>query len=106
MGAQIEEYINAQSGVNFTKVFDQYLRTANIPTFEYRITGDSLEYRWANAVPGFDMPLRVTLDWPRYAVIRPRETWQKVAVRLPRREDFKVDVNYYVVPRDVTASSR
>jgi aminopeptidase N len=106
MGSQIEDYISTQSGVNFQKVFDQYLRTANVPTFEYRIEGDTLHYRWSNVVRGFDMPLRATLDWPKYSVIRPTETWQKIVVRLPRPADFRVDVNYYVVPRDVTASAR
>ena len=106
MGAQIEQYISSQSGVNFQKVFDQYLRTANVPNFEYRIDGDTLHYRWGNVVSGFDMPVRVTLDWPRYSVIRPTESWQKVRVRVPRPSEFTVDVNYYVTPREVTASGR
>jgi hypothetical protein len=27
-----------------TKVFDQYLRATMVPTFEYRIAGDTLSY--------------------------------------------------------------
>src|SRR5690606_24558334 len=106
MGAQIEQYISEKSGVNFQKVFDQYLRTANVPCFEYRIDGDTLHYRWANVVPGFDMPVRVTLDWPRYTTIRPTESWQKTPVRVPRPSEFTVDVNYYVIPRAVAGGGR
>ena len=99
MGKQIEDYISAQAGMNLSKVFDQYLRTTMVPTFEYRITGDTLSYRWANVVPGFDMPIRVTLDWPTWSLIRPTETWQTTTVRLGNPTDFKVDENFYVAPK-------
>ncbi len=44
-GAQIEHYISAESGVDLSKVFDQYLRTPRPPTIEYRVDGASLAYR-------------------------------------------------------------
>jgi aminopeptidase N len=34
---QIEDYISLQSGINFRKLFDQYLRTAQVPILEYKI---------------------------------------------------------------------
>ena len=34
---QIEDYISKQSGIDFSKVFDQYLRTIKIPVLEYKI---------------------------------------------------------------------
>jgi aminopeptidase N len=101
MGKQVEEYISAQAGMNLSKVFDQYLRTTMIPTFEYRISGDTLSYRWANVVPGFDMPIRVTLDWPTWTLIKPTGTWQTTTVHLANPTDFKVDENFYVVPKVV-----
>ena len=105
MGKQIEDYISARAGVNFGKVFDQYLRTVMIPTLEYRISGDTLAYRWANVVPGFDMPVRVTLDWPTMSLIRPTERWQMAKVKLGNPTDFRVDENFYVVAKPVTGSS-
>ena len=99
MGKQVEDYISAQAGMNLGKVFDQYLRTTMIPTFEYRIAGDTLSYRWANVVPGFDMPIRVTLDWPTWTLIRPTEAWQTTKVQLANPTDFRVDENFYVVPK-------
>jgi aminopeptidase N len=94
-GQQIEEYISAESGIDFSKVFDQYLRTTMIPVLEYRIQGSKLSYRWSNVVPGFEMPVRVTLPPDSMAVIRPTEAWQTTALVVPAR-DFRVDVNYYV----------
>src|SRR4029434_8504452 len=76
MGKQVEDYLSAHSRMNLTMVFDQYLRTTMVPTFEYRIAGDTLSYRWANVVPGFDMPIRVTLDWPTWASIHTQEQWR------------------------------
>ena len=105
MGSQVEDYITAQAGTNLKRVFDQYLRTAMIPTFEYRVANGALWYRWATVVPGFDMPLKVTLDGSQYSMIRPTESWQRVAVRLPNPDAFRVDANFYVNARQVTAGA-
>ncbi|MBV9879951.1 MAG: M1 family metallopeptidase, partial [Gemmatirosa sp.] len=105
MGQQVQDYISRQAGTNLSKVFDQYLRTTMIPAFEYRIAGDTLVYRWANVVPGFDMPLKVTLDWPELATIHPTTAWQRARVKLPNASDFRVDQNFYVVPKPVDAAA-
>ncbi len=99
--AQIEAYISAQAGTDLTKVFDQYLRTTQVPVLEYRIDASTLRYRWANVVPGFAMPIRVTLSGARFSVIRPTETWQTARLRLGGAP-FQVDPNYYVTARDVS----
>jgi len=101
MGKQVEDYISTRAGVNLGKVFDQYLRTIMIPTFEYRIANDTLSYRWADVVPGFDMPLKVMLDGKTFTTIRPSEQWKHMPVKLASPDDFKVDVNFYVVPKRV-----
>ena len=33
---QVEDYISKESGKDFSKIFDQYLRTTKIPVLEYR----------------------------------------------------------------------
>ena len=78
-------------------MFDQYLRTTMVPTFEYRIAGDTLSYRWTNVVPGFDMPLRVALNGRRlHAHSARRRRGRRAKVHLANPADFKVDVNFYV----------
>jgi aminopeptidase N len=104
MGRQIEEYISTQAGTNLGKVFDQYLRTTMVPTFEYTITGDTLAYRWATVVPGFDMQLAVTLADSTYSVIHPTERWQRTRLRLANPSSFAVKPDYYVIPKAVAAS--
>ena len=100
-GKQVQDYISRQSGMNLDKVFDQYLRTAKIPTLEYRLEGRKLSYRWSNVVSGFAMPVKVTTAPDRYDWIRPTEKWKSVAVKINRPEDFRVDENFYVNSRDL-----
>jgi aminopeptidase N len=93
---QIEDFISTQSGINFGKVFDQYLRTTQVPVFEYRIQSDTLSYRWTSAVAGFDMPVKVTVKPGELTLIRPTRSWQRAPVQLPSPADFRVDRNFYV----------
>jgi aminopeptidase N len=92
---QIEEYISTQSGINFSKVFDQYLRTTQIPVIEYKIDDYSVSYRWANCVDGFNMPLKVFAG--KSIWLHPTKEWQgqKFADGFSGK-DFRVDRNFYV----------
>jgi len=98
---QIENYISRQSGLNLSKVFDQYLRTTKIPTLEYKLEGQKLSFRWTSVVPGFAMPIKVTTSTDRLGWIRPTERWKSGALKLDRPEDFRVDENFYVNAKDV-----
>jgi aminopeptidase N len=56
---QVEPYISKQAGIDFSKVFDQYLRTTQIPQLDYYFSSDgkTVFYRWSNCINGFNMPL-------------------------------------------------
>jgi len=90
----IQEYINKAAGKKFDKVFDQYLTTALIPVFEYKIEKGKLSYRWRNCVAGFDMPLKIITDKDIW--LYPKETWQTMPLNNAR---ITVDRNFYVVSR-------
>jgi aminopeptidase N len=96
--AQVEEYMSRESGVDLSKVFDQYLRTTTIPVLEWRIEGGELSYRWTDVVDGFDMPVRVTLEPGAFAWIEPTERWQTTDVEVGAA-DFSVDESFYLIPR-------
>lgn len=55
--AQVENYISTMANFNYSKVFDQYLRTTKIPTFNYYIADGKLYYQYKNCVEGFNLPL-------------------------------------------------
>jgi hypothetical protein len=58
---QVEDYINQKSGINFDKVFQEYLTTNNGSHTRIQNRGRHASYHWVNVVPGFDMPVRVKL---------------------------------------------
>jgi aminopeptidase N len=95
-GAQVEEYISQQADIHLRKVFAQYLTTTKIPVLEYSTNGNTLTYRWSNVVPGFDMPVRVTLADSGYSVIRPTASPQTAKLALHDLASFRVDSNFYV----------
>ena len=90
---QIEDYISDKSGIDLSKVFDQYLRTADIPVFEYKISKNEFEYRYTNVVKGFRMPLKVYLDDKAHE-LQPATEWTTTKIEgLP---EVKIDRNYYI----------
>lgn len=87
---QIENYISSKSGINFSTVFDQYLRTIQIPSLEYSQNGDELKFRYTNVVKNLQLPIRINGD----QVITPTETWQTVKLKTGTPVEF--DKNYYI----------
>lgn len=53
----VEDYINEQSGINFNKVYEQYLSTTQIPQLNYYFEGKKVCMQWDSCVSGFNMPL-------------------------------------------------
>ena len=93
---QIENYMSQKLGINLSKVFDQYLRNTQIPTFAYKIENGKLTYRWETCVTCFDMPLKVTLEDGKMSFIYPTTTWQSTDLKLSDVSKFGVDINFYV----------
>lgn len=92
--AQIENYISKESKIDFSSVFDQYLRDYRIPTFTYSIKNNELSYQWTTAIPSFTMPVKVRIDGKEYS-LKPTTRVQKLAVNT-REGKLEVDRNYYV----------
>lgn len=92
---QVEEYISKTSGIDFSKVFDQFLRTAQIPVFEYRIKDKKFYYRWSNCIDGFAMPLKIEFNGKQHWV-HPTGDWQPLKEKGTAAQ-VKVNPNFYVV---------
>jgi aminopeptidase N len=93
--SQVEEYISEAYGKPLNKVFDQYLRSTQIPTFTYRVLENQLLYKWENTIDGFNMPVRVLIngevEW-----LEPNSESYKALQNLPENADILVDPNFYV----------
>ncbi|CAM1362552.1 Peptidase M1 [Tenacibaculum litoreum] len=94
---EIEKYMIEKSGIDLSKVFDQYLRTVKIPELEYTIENNTLKYRWNNVVKGFNMPIKVTIDG-KDELLNPTENWQTKTIK---GNSIEVDQNYYVNSKSV-----
>ncbi|WP_047415685.1 M1 family metallopeptidase [Cellulophaga sp. Hel_I_12] len=89
--AQIENYMSNQSGLDLSKVFDQYLRSTTIPVLEYKIVGKKLSYRYTDVVEGFKMPLKVRVG-KKELDLTPTENWTS--------QNLNGDLSSFEVPRD------
>jgi aminopeptidase N len=105
-GRQVEDYISREAGIDLSKVFAQYLTTTEIPELDYKVEGGTLSYRWTHVVPGFDMPLRVSVPGLGDRVLHPTEEWQTLPVTSPNAAEVEVDENFYVTARNVGAGAR
>jgi aminopeptidase N len=94
----IETYIIKKSGKDLSKLFDQYLRTTQIPTLEYKIEGDKLSYHWTNCISGFNMPVRLANSdkW-----ITPGTDWKELRLTGAMKDDLKIDNNFYITVKKV-----
>ena len=92
---EIEQYIIKFTGIDLSRVFDQYLRTTQIPVLESKIENNQLLFRWIECVPNFDLKIRLENgQW-----IQPSEAWKILDQTMVRIEDFKPDANFYVIYR-------
>lgn len=107
-GAEIEDFMSKRTGFNLSKVFDQYLRTTQIPVLEYYLETSSgmqtLYYRWANCIKGFNMPINLPGNSNgKYGLMLATDQWQKMRTNFKEGEDLQklMDKNFYVTYKKV-----
>ena len=83
---QVEDYISTLSNMDFSKVFDQYLRTIQIPLVEFYTTGKgrTINYRWNNCIDGFDLSL-VLRNGSQSLRIKPTTEWKKLSLNASQK---------------------
>lgn len=86
---QIEKYISEKAGIDFSTVFDQYLRTTKVPVLEYSQNGTELKYRFTNTVKNLKLPVKFGEQ-----TISPTESWQKITLKSSQPVEF--NKNYYL----------
>ena len=91
---QIEDYLSKSVGLDLAPFFDQYLRDIRIPTFEYKFNNNKLSYRWTNCVPGFNMPVKVTLNG-KEQWLKPKVEWT-ILPQMSKNLKVGVDKDFYV----------
>ncbi len=93
--AQVEEFMDEWIDADLRIFFDQYLRTTRVPKLEWRIVNRRLSYRWSGTLPGFNMPVDVSIDGGTIR-IQPTTEWQELDRKMNKRTRIVVDPRYYV----------
>ena len=86
---QVEKYISEKAGFDFTSIFNQYLRTTDVPILEYAQKGTELKYRFVKGVKNLNLPIR----FGEYT-ISPNESWQ--TLKLKNSDPVEFSKNYYI----------
>lgn len=90
---ELEEFINKKTGINFTPMFDQYLRTTQIPKLEYKIVKGNLKFRYVNCIPEFHMTVGIKKN-DKKLFIHPTTKWQTLEFK--NAKSISIDRNFYV----------
>ncbi|MBV9988547.1 MAG: M1 family metallopeptidase [Chitinophagaceae bacterium] len=104
----IQKVVSDYFGSSVQKIFDQYLRTTQIPVFEYSVSADksSLSYRYTNCVEGFNLPL--VLKTERGVMVLGPESgkWNTKELRPGDLAALNtIEKNYYVTVKESAGNS-
>ena len=91
---QVEDYISDQTGIDLTEYWQQYLRTTKIPKLEYRISGNTLQFRYVNIIEKFDMPLFMFINGKEEWIF-PTASWKTKTFDAPI-ESAQVKIDFFV----------
>lgn len=90
---QVEALVNHVSQFDFTPMFNQYLRTTQIPILEYKIKNNKLSFRYTNCLAEFNMPVKIITD--KEILIKPTTQWQTITLE-KKTKTISLDRNVYV----------
>ncbi len=102
---QIEQYLSAHAGFDYQRVFDQYLRTTQIPVLEYYLgpDGKQVTFRYTNCVTGFNLPLVLRNGEAKIRIL-PTDQWSSSTVNAAQAGLFSEDSirkMYYIEVKSV-----
>lgn len=98
--SQIEDYISGKAKFKYNTIFDQYLRSIQIPKFEYYFSDDQQKvfYRYSNCLPGFNLPLTLKSNDSRLKIY-PTPDWQQLLLKSNQKLLFDksaIENKYYL----------
>lgn len=93
--AEIEAFIIDKTGLALKPVFNQYLRTTQIPILENRNTEGKIMFRWTGCQPGFSMNVKVMIDG-KPAWISPGTEWTSLPYQTGTVPEVNPDRNFYI----------
>ena len=89
-------FFNAETGMNLTPIFNQYLSFNNIPVLEINVKKNKLHYRWKTDETNFEMPIDVVFGTKKIRLNATNE-WKKSDEKIATIEDVKVLTSQFYV---------
>ncbi len=116
--SDIEKYICEQSGIDFSDIFELYLRSSSIPKLSLKIEENpwdlKIAYRYTlfgksafkeeddiSNQPFFTMPVKVTLKKDEFDFIFPTTEWQTITIRDMKSSDFKIASDLFYIDKEI-----
>lgn len=94
----IVHYINQESGINFSSIFEQYVKTTAIPILSITESKDGkIHAKWKNTVANFQMPVYIGTSDNTLKAINITNDDQTLNIPNLTKENVKIDTfNYYI----------
>lgn len=86
----IEGFMSNFLGLSLNSIFDQYLRTKDLPFLKIKKQGKFYRYKWENCIPNFDMPIDVFINGIKTR-LNPETKFKKI-----KAKQVEIDDNYYI----------
>lgn len=97
----VVRYFNAQSGIDLSPLFDQYLRFPQPPGLIYEIIRKGkkyeLYYQWKTDVPNFKMPVSVELKNGKILRLQPTADLQKHILSKEEATNFRIMTELFYI---------
>lgn len=89
-------FFNQETGMNLTPVFNQYLKTVDIPVLKYSVGKNTLTYSWENVADGFNMPVDIEIASKKIRLY-PTKDKQNYSIGKINARDIKVLDDHFLI---------
>lgn len=107
---QVQNYISKEARYDFSKVFDQYLTTTQIPQLDFYFAENNKKvfYRWTNCIKGFNLPLVLQNAQTKIRIV-PGEKWKSSELKENQQSLFDpaaIEKMYYIKTLHINEENR
>lgn len=97
-GKEVVDYFSKKSGFDYTKVFEQYLTTVQVPVLKIYFEGEEVHFKYDNCIAGFNLPI-VMDDAHTKVVLKPTSQWKTMKISTAQKALLtpdKINYMYYI----------
>ncbi|MCF6132266.1 M1 family metallopeptidase [Flavobacterium wongokense] len=89
-------FFNAETGMDLTPVFNQYLKQASIPNLAIRKKNNKLEYKWVASDTTFNMPIDIKIK-DKSMRVQPTNSWTASKLGIKSLDEVYVDTTAFFI---------